>query len=112
MSVTFTKESENLFVLLLKGIFTFEDLEEIQNNRQVLRNYKEVRYESLVADPRSVMQELLDFCDLKPHGGYEEQLPTSLPDMNRKWKENLSDLQLATLDHAIGGTLRELGYVE
>ena len=33
MSVTFTKdkESENLFVLQIKGTFTFEDLKEIQN---------------------------------------------------------------------------------
>jgi hypothetical protein len=33
MSVTFTKEieSENLFVVQIKGTFTFEDLKEIQN---------------------------------------------------------------------------------
>jgi MFS superfamily sulfate permease-like transporter len=33
MSVTFTKdkESKNLFVVQIKGTFTFEDLKEIQN---------------------------------------------------------------------------------
>ncbi len=105
-------EKEGRDPLELTGLHWKHNLEEIQSNRQVLSNYKEVRYESLVADPRSVMLELLDFCDLKPSGGYEEQLPTSLPDMNRKWKENLNESQLATLDDAIGGTLRELGYVD
>ena len=31
MSVTFTKESENLIVVHIKGTFTFEDLKEFQN---------------------------------------------------------------------------------
>lgn len=31
MSVTFTKESETLFVVQVKGIFTFEDLKEFEN---------------------------------------------------------------------------------
>ena len=31
MSVTFTKESENLLVVHIKGTFTFEDLKEFQN---------------------------------------------------------------------------------
>ena len=49
---------------------------------------------------------------LQPRGGFEGQLPPSLPDMNRKWKENLNGSQLATVDHAIGGTLRVLGYTD
>lgn len=37
MSVTFTKdkESKNLFVVQIKGTFTFEDLKEIQNKARV-----------------------------------------------------------------------------
>ena len=37
MSVTFTKdkESKNLFVVQIKGIFTFKDLKEIQNKARV-----------------------------------------------------------------------------
>ncbi len=31
MSVTFAKESENLFVLHIKGTLTFEDLKEVEN---------------------------------------------------------------------------------
>ena len=31
MSVTFTKESENLIVVHIKGTFTFEDLKEVQS---------------------------------------------------------------------------------
>ena len=30
MSITFTKESDNLFVISVQGVFTFEDLKEIQ----------------------------------------------------------------------------------
>ncbi len=105
-------EGEDGDQLELPAFHWKHNLEEILRNRQVLRNYKEVRYESLVADPRSVVLEVLDFCDLHPRGGFEGQLPPSLPDMNRKWKESLNGPQLATLDHAIGGTLRELGYVD
>ncbi len=32
MSVSFTKESEDLFVVSVEGILTFNDLKEIQNN--------------------------------------------------------------------------------
>ena len=31
MTATFKKESENLFVVQIKGLFKFEDLEELQN---------------------------------------------------------------------------------
>ncbi len=32
MSVTFTKESDDLFVIKLQGIFTFEDLKEVEKS--------------------------------------------------------------------------------
>ncbi len=96
--------------LELPALHWKHNLEEILGNKQVLRNYMELRYESLVADPRSVMREVLEFCDLHPSEDWEERLPESLPDMNRKWRENLDGPQLETLDHAIGGTLREMGY--
>jgi len=31
MSVTFTKESDDLFVISVQGIFTFDDLKEVEN---------------------------------------------------------------------------------
>ena len=31
MSVTFTKESDDLFVINVQGVFTFEDLKEVEN---------------------------------------------------------------------------------
>ena len=42
MSVTFIKESENLFVVQIKGTFTFEDLKEIQDkaNAEIDRSQK------------------------------------------------------------------------
>ena len=42
MSVTFTKESDDLFVIKLQGIFTFDDLKEIEKkaHEQIDRNKK------------------------------------------------------------------------
>ena len=42
MSVTFTKESDDLFVIKLQGIFTFDDLKEVEKSayEQIDRNQK------------------------------------------------------------------------
>ncbi len=42
MSVTFTKESDGLFVIKLQGIFTFDDLKEVEKSarQQIDRNHK------------------------------------------------------------------------
>ncbi len=42
MSVTFTKESDDLFVIGVQGIFTFEDLKEVEKSarQQIDRNQK------------------------------------------------------------------------
>ena len=42
MSVTFTKESDDLFVIGVQGIFTFEDLKEVEKSarEQIDRNQK------------------------------------------------------------------------
>ncbi len=42
MSVTFTKESDDLFVISVQGIFTFDDLKEVEKSarQQIDRNQK------------------------------------------------------------------------
>ena len=42
MSVTFTKESDTLFVISVQGIFTFDDLKEVEKSarEQIDRNQK------------------------------------------------------------------------
>ena len=42
MSVTFTKESDNLFVISVQGVLTFEDLKEVENkiSEEIDRNQK------------------------------------------------------------------------
>jgi argonaute-like protein implicated in RNA metabolism and viral defense len=42
MSVTFTKESDDLFVINVQGIFTFDDLKEVEKSarEQIDRNQK------------------------------------------------------------------------
>ncbi len=42
MSITFTKESDDLFVISVQGIFTFDDLKEVEKSarEQIDRNQK------------------------------------------------------------------------
>ncbi len=42
MSITFTKESDDLFVISVQGIFTFDDLKEVEKSarQQIDRNQK------------------------------------------------------------------------
>jgi hypothetical protein len=96
--------------LELAALHWRHNLEEVLGNRGVLGRYTEVRYEALVADPRTVVGEVLEFCDLPPREDHLALIPKSLPDMNRKWRVALDDEQRRTLDRTIGGTLEDLGY--
>ena len=98
--------------LELTALHWRNNLEEILGNRDILRNYIEVRYEDLVRDPMSVVREILDFCGLRSHGRFEDRLPRELPDMNRKWRENLDSREVETLHSVLGETLKQLGYTD
>jgi len=95
----------------LCGLYWQRTLEEIFRNKELLgEQYREVRYESLVDDVHSVIGEILDACDLRSGDKYLDSLPRALPDMNRKWRDQLDAAQQDTLRRAIGGFLEELGY--
>lgn len=96
--------------LELTALHWRHNVEEVLGNREVLGRYMEVRYESLVANPRTVVAEVLDFCGLHRDAGHEALVPRGLPDMNRQWRETLGEDQRSTLDRTIGGTLADLGY--
>jgi glycosyltransferase involved in cell wall biosynthesis/LPS sulfotransferase NodH len=86
--------------------------------------YKEVRYESLVADPQATLTGIgefigqeLDYEQIQRVGiGSVSRPNTSFGDKKTefhplaRWKESLSPPQLAELEGLIGGTLDELGY--
>jgi hypothetical protein len=70
----------------------------------------EVRYEDLVSDVRGTIDVIAKFASLRPDRNYSSILPRTLPNMNDKWRHNLSDRKVALLESTIGSKLRELGY--
>lgn len=95
----------------LCGLYWQRTLEEIFRNKELLGGqYREVRYESLVADVHPVIEEILAECDLRRDDKYLNSLPRALPDMNKKWRDQLDGGQQESLQRAIGGFLEGLGY--
>jgi len=95
----------------LCGLYWQRTLEEIFRNKEMLgERYTEVRYEALVADVPGVIGEILSFCGLESDAAYDRALPPELPDMNRKWREQLTGGQRAALEGAVGDFLAALGY--
>ncbi len=88
-------------------------------------DYKEVRYEELVADPQSTLAEVGEFIGQelnydqiqrvgigsvsRPNTSFGERKDTGFHPVAR-WKKSLSKQQLGELEGLIGGTLDELGY--
>ena len=72
--------------------------------------YMELRYEDLVSDVHGTIDIVAKFASLRPDRNYSSILPRTLPNMNDKWRNNLSDRKVALLESTIGSKLRELGY--
>ena len=70
----------------------------------------EVRYENLTQDVKGVLGTIFDFCRLGDASEYLNQLPDQLPDMNYKWRQQLTEEQKRALHDSIGTYLLELGY--
>lgn len=95
----------------LCGLNWKNTVEEIARSTQGLRTrYTEVRYEELTRDVRGVVRKIADLCQLDCNDDFLEELPETLPDMNRKWREQLTDEQKRALKDSIGDFLVELGY--
>lgn len=69
--------------------------------------YKEIRYESLVADVRGVIADVSAWCDLPVRAA---DVPEALPDRNQQWRRALNAKQVEAIEAAVGAFLRELGY--
>jgi hypothetical protein len=72
--------------------------------------YLELRYEDLTRDVHGEVAKILDFAGLRKDPEYFKILPATLPDMNEKWRTDLSAENIAFLEKQIGPALRKLGY--
>jgi len=95
----------------LCGLNWMNTVEEIKKAaRQLGARYTEVRYEDLTRDVRGVVGEIVGYCQLNRSDTFFGLLPDTLPDMNRKWREQLSDKQKRALHESVGEFLIKLGY--
>jgi hypothetical protein len=73
----------------------------------------DLRYETLLKEPETEATRLLEFLDLDDDGEVE-QLHTALADANLgsigRWRDELDDLDLATIEREAGDLLARLGY--
>jgi hypothetical protein len=87
------------------------DVQEILGNKDLFgERYLEIHYEDLVVDVEKVIGKILDFSQLDRDNKYFDQLPKSLPNMNRKWKERLTVEQKSILNKELNPFLVQLGY--
>ena len=89
MSVTFIKESENLFVVQIKRIFTFEDLKEIQDKGRVEIERSQKIKLLVLAEEFSGWGKEGDCGDLTFMYEYDPYIDKIAIVTNGKWKDEL-----------------------
>jgi len=95
----------------LCGLQWQRNVEEILENKSLFKNrYLEVRYEEFIVDVRSTMGKITNFCELSRSELFSKMLPQTLPNMNNKWKEQLTKEQRDILDRTLRPFLNQLGY--
>lgn len=86
-------------------------VDKILENKELLGDrYMEIKYEQLTNDTRGILRKAIDFCELDWSDRYSNFLPETLPNMDYKWREQLTEKQKSILDDCIGETLIQLGY--
>jgi hypothetical protein len=84
-----------------------EDAEHLSNEQ-----YIEIRYEDLIKHPKTVMHQVLDFCDLRWSSRFEEHMNSfSLENRNFKWASHYRSDQIEKFEAHTQSTLQLLGYV-
>jgi hypothetical protein len=63
-----------------------------------------------VQNVRGTISEVMDFLELDKTDDWLDELPVKLPNMNEKWRADLSERQLELLQNRISGTLKTLNY--
>ena len=95
----------------LCGMHWQRNLDELLAGRELLgERYLEIRYEDMIHDVHGTVGQVLEFADLTASPEYFALLPEQLPDMNDKWRADLSDEQIGLLHGVIGPRLEALGY--
>jgi len=88
------------------------NLEEILSNKSILARYMEVKYEDFVKDTWAETKRMTDFCGLSFPENFKRILPKSLPNMNFKWRKQITQEQSKIIDEYGGDLLKQLGYAE
>ena len=97
--------------IALAGLIWERDIEEILKNKYLFDNkFFELRYEDLCNNPRNMIKNIANFCELSWPIEFEELLPKKLVSMNDKWKKNLSDNQKMILLDTIKNSLKKYNY--
>jgi len=85
---------------------------EVRRSKKLLgKRYMEIRYEKLISDPRGAVKNILQFCELPLVDQYIQQISKKFPNMNNKWKKELTVQQQKLLQTTLNPFLRELGYL-
>ncbi len=72
----------------------------------------EIQYESLIVQPENVVRQLIQWLDLPTHSApkvFAQKIIS--PHNTQRWKQDLSEKEVALIRQAIGPTLEQFGYV-
>ena len=75
--------------------------------------YHEIRYETLVTNPATVAEEILNFLAISDSFScekFQQKVACAKPDSVAQWQKELSLKQLAKIEEEAGDLLRQLGY--
>jgi len=71
-----------------------------------------IRYEDLITDPTTKINEILDFIGVKSSGDFMASLPELKAGNYNKWKFEFTDSQLKEIYSILTPLLLELGYAK
>ena len=104
-------EKKSRQTIKLCGLRWKNNVKEILNNKYLFKNrYIEVRYEDFVSDVKGTMEKVTDFCELSNSEEFFKLLPKTLPNMNNKWKKNLTEVQKNILNESLKSYLNQWDY--
>jgi Sulfotransferase family len=83
---------------ILESVRLFED------------RYLEIRYEDLTSDTTSVVQKVLEFCQLDRNDDFATWIPRRIKSQNYRWRRELTSQQIDALNQELSGFLSQLEY--
>ncbi len=89
MSVTFTKESDDLFVIKVQGVLTFEDVREVEKRARAELDRSLKTKLLVLADQFSGWGKEGDWGDLTFMYEYDSYIEKSAVVANEKWKDEI-----------------------